>query len=114
MLTPSINDSLPSDLIFVAFKWLDGNQVFRIRLVCKQWLVIIDEKRAFGEVLVLEREEDLEWNESVLELFDGKSGSTLKKVSLEFKRVRSSFTFDQIPTTLLRSNESFLSGGWLE
>jgi len=84
----SINDSLPSELLFVAFKWLDGNRVFKIRVVCKQWLDIIDENRAFWQFLVLEKKGDLKWNESVLELFDGKSGSALKEVSLEFKRGR--------------------------
>jgi len=106
--SPSINDSLPSELLFVAFKWLDGNQVFRIRVVCKQWLKIIEKHRSFWQSLVLEREEDLEWNESALDVFDGKSGSTLKEVSLKVKFGRNP-KLNQFMKTLLKSKETLLS-----
>ena len=106
MLTPSINDSLPSKLLFIAFKWLDGNRVFKIRVVCKQWLEIIDENKALWQVLVLGGE--VEWNESVLDLFDGKSGSTLKEVSLKVES-EDDMNVNHFTTALLRSNGSLLS-----
>lgn len=60
-----------------------------------------------------EREENLEWNETVLELFDDKSGSTLKEISFKVKREEQKrprrLDLDPFITTLLRSNGSFLS-----
>jgi len=60
------------------------NQVFRLRVVCRHWKEIIDENKPFWQVLVIRRKESREWkwNQSILDLFDERSSSTLKEVSL--------------------------------
>lgn len=54
----SINDALPSELVFLALTWLMADQVFKMRRVCKSWKEIIDEDRAFWQILIIERKED--------------------------------------------------------
>ena len=110
----SINDALAFEALFSIFKCLVSNQVSRLRVVCKSWKEIIDENRPFWQLLVTGRKESLEWNQSVLNLFDEKSSSTLKEVFLWLKtRERVDFLieeegvdFSQLLSTLQKSKKT--------
>lgn len=103
MTSTSINDLIPSELLFRTFQFFDEYEFVKLREICKSWLEIIDENRSLWQVVNLAREEitqydeendihnvtgegkNPEWNEKVLKLFDDKSRSTLKEVSLKFE-----------------------------
>jgi len=46
----SINDILPSETLFSALLSLDGNQAYKGREVCEQWLELIDKNKPFWNV----------------------------------------------------------------
>lgn len=105
MASHSINDCLPHDILFSIFRCLDPYQVFNIRGTCKDWKKIIDENRTFWQTLVVERELSLDVVEPLLELYDEKSGSTLKEVSLNFAGIgeHKVFNFEELVKTLDKS-----------
>lgn len=65
-------------------------QVVKLRLICKQWSQIIDENRSFWQIVEVPRG-TIEDSHSTLNLFDQRSPSTLKEISLNLLRKNPTF-----------------------
>jgi hypothetical protein len=91
---------LPTEILLPVFKYLNSKEMVQNMRVCKEWLEVVDENKSLFRRLVLDEEGDL----SVLELFDSKSDSQLKEVSMEVKLEK-----EEVPTflnLLYKSNET--------
>jgi len=104
-----INDFLPSEILIFVFKWLNFEFVVVTRLVCRQWLQVIDESKSFWRIVEL-LEDSLQGHQSVIKQFDVKSDSTLKEVSIELNDDSDDYTYanslQKFSTTLKKSSES--------
>lgn len=102
-----INDSLPFDALLQVLELLGSKDMVRSRRSCKKWKEILDENQLFW------REPDLPAlsrfkTGTALKLFDAKSGSQLRKVSLNIKLLedRPYFQIEPLVETLCRSSST--------
>lgn len=96
-------DRLTSEILLPIFKRLESLEMIKVMRVCKRWLEIIDGNQSLWRELILpDRKKD--WSCQPLKLFDKKSCSSLRRVSM---RVDDEAAFDgNIPTILKRSSET--------
>jgi len=77
-----INNVLPSETLLATFKTLETKEVVKVREVCRLWLKLLDENRAFW-MTVLHTEGRLEEIQSVVDQSDEKSASNLEELSFK-------------------------------
>lgn len=102
----NINEVLPSETLLSTLKRLETRGVVNARGVCKQWLQIIDGNNTFWRILTL-RTQTLGEIQIVLQQFDQKSGSTMKKVSFKVEQPVLRIP-DKLISFLLNSKDSLL------
>ena len=98
-----IKDVLPSETLLIIFKTLETKKVVKVREVCKLWSKLVDENRAFWKILLLP-ERKLEENESTVDQFDEKSGSTLEEISFVLKH-KDFQNLEQLVRLILKSKQ---------
>lgn len=76
-------ERLSCDVLLSIFNNIDSIQVVSVKRVNKKWSEIIDDSKSLYRVLILPTKEK-GWDLKPLELFDKKSQSSLKQVSMEF------------------------------
>lgn len=98
----AITEQLAGDILLNVFKRLDSKEMVSICRVSRQWLQIIHSHSHLWRSLVLPKgPEDVQL--SALKLFDGKSKSTLREVSIESEETEEA---EQIVEALQRSEQS--------
>lgn len=75
-------ESLSPEILLDILSKLDSHQIVVTRRTCKKWLDAIDNNTTFWKTLVWIQKDDEESALPALEMFDEKSGSALKKVSI--------------------------------
>lgn len=98
-------DDLSSTILLPIFKFLDSFEIVKIRPVCRKWWEITEETRSLWRRPILPRREN-GWPASTLELFDRKSQSTLKEVSIHLRRRSTREARTSLIGCLERSKES--------
>lgn len=80
----SINDVLHDEIMLKVFKWLTSKQMVGKRTVCREWNRIIDQDPTLWQFLDIP-ENDVVWNNGILEQFKVKNEGNFKGISIHVK-----------------------------